>query len=115
VLAYLTLRVGVFPSSNGVLVRNVLGSRRIDWDEIDRFDWGRWRKHDTGGVYLKDGEFVRAFALSPPFELKRGTDRAVPRALAGLNHELDRARSSAPPAPPLEPSPPGAHQLRLDA
>jgi len=116
VLAFLIFRIGVFPSSDGVLVRNVVRSRRLAWDEIDRFDWGRRGNYPVGGVYLKDGEFIPATALSPPFELKHGTARAVPRALAGLNHELDRARASGPPTPQARRGapPPTAQQLRLD-
>jgi len=91
-LAYLTFRIGIFPSSEGVLVRNVLRSRRIRWDEIERFDWGTWSGFPIGGVYLRDGRFVRAFALNPPFELKRGVDKAVPGALAGAER---RARTRA--------------------
>jgi hypothetical protein len=98
VLAYRTFRIGIFPSSEGVLVRNVLRSRRLSWDAVERFDWGDWWGFPIGGIYLQTGEFVRAFALNPPFELTAGVDKAVPRALAGLNEELAHARAvgSAP-------------------
>ena len=69
-----------------------------------------------GGVYLRNGDFVRAFALNPPFELKKGVNKAVPRALDGLNEELAGARGGGGPSRP-EPStvgPAEGAQLRLD-
>jgi hypothetical protein len=94
-LAYRTLRIGVFTSPQGVLVRNVMRSRRLAWPEIDRFDWGDWGGFPTGGAFLEDNSFVWAFALNPPFETVRGQNSAVPNALEGLNRELERARGAA--------------------
>jgi hypothetical protein len=127
-LAYRMLSIGVFVSHDGVLVRNVLRSRRLAWSDVERFDWGdgwnlfpnvRVWSFPVGCVYLRSGGFVRAFALNPPFELDRGQDNAVPRALAGLNDELARARAAGQtdaPAPerPVGRTEPG-QQLTLDA
>jgi hypothetical protein len=93
-LAWRTFRVGIYPSRDGVVVRNVLRSRRIPWSEISSFNWGRWWGFPIGGAYLLDGGFVRAFALNPPLELKKGTEKAVPRVLDALNEELERARAA---------------------
>lgn len=100
-LAYRTFTMTVSVSDEDVEVRNVFGTRWFGWDEIVRFDWGTQMGFPIGGVCLIDGRFVRATALTPP--LNSGTDRAVPRALAGLNAELERHRGSAP-APLPEPT-----------
>ena len=42
-LAVRTLRIGVVTDPDGVLVRGILRSWRLRWDEIERFEWGRWR------------------------------------------------------------------------
>jgi hypothetical protein len=128
VLAYRMLRIGVFVSNDGVVVRNVLHSRRVRWSDVERFDWGTgWSLSQNGGVwsfpvgcvYLRSGGFVRALALNPPFELDRGHSGAVPLALAGLNDELARARAAGltgarVPEPPVGRTGPGP-QLTLDA
>jgi hypothetical protein len=115
-LAYRTYRIGVFTSRDDVLVRNVIRSRRIAWSMIERFDWGTWSGFAIGGVYLRDGRFVRAFALNPPFEFEQGADKTVRRALAGLNDELERARAAGTPSgePSPEAATPGTQQLTLD-
>src|SRR3954447_1406872 len=86
-LAWRTFRIGIYPSREGVVVRNTIRSRRLAWGEISRFDGGKWWGCPIGGAYLQSGGFVRAFALNPPFELKQGTEHAVPRVMAALNEE----------------------------
>jgi hypothetical protein len=114
-LAWRTFTIGIYPARDGVVVRNVLRSRRFAWNEIERFDWGDWWGFPIGGVYLRHGGFVRAFALNPPFELKQGRDKAVPQALEGLNEKLARTRGGRPSRrePPAAGPERGA-QLRLD-
>ena len=116
VLAALTFRIGVFPSVEGVTVRNVFRSRRLAWGEVERFALGDWWGFSIGGAYLRDGRFVRAFALNPPFELKPGVSKTIPRLLEGLNGELARARAggSPPPQPGAGPAVHDSTQLRLD-
>jgi len=118
VLAYLTFRIGIFPSADGVTVRNVLRSRRLAWEEIQRFDLGDWGGFSIGGAYLADGRFVRAFALNPPFEFKPGVSTTVPRLLEELNVELERARAATSTGRPQQGSGPAVRgstqQLRLD-
>jgi Bacterial PH domain len=108
VLAVRTMRVGVITGPNGVTVRGVLSTRRLRWDEIERFEWGRWRgfgDYPVGVVRRRDGSAVTVLALNPPFEFVKGTDRRVPRLLEELNELLGRARgipapdSGAPPDP----------------
>lgn len=96
VLTWRTFRVGVVADANGVTVRNVCRDRRFAWARVARFDWGSWWGFPIGGVWLVDGSFVRAWALNPPFETKRGQNPAVPRALAGLNAELAATRDAVP-------------------
>jgi hypothetical protein len=90
-LAWRTFRIGVVAGED-VTVRNVLRDRHVAWDIVDRFGWGMWGSSRIGGVYLRDGRFLRAFALNPPFEMGTSENPAVPRALDGLNAELARRR-----------------------
>lgn len=95
-----TLRIGVATGPDGVVVRGVLRSRRLRWDEIERFEWGRWRgfgDYPVGAVRRRDGSVVNILALNPPFELVKGEDRRVPRLLEELNEALGEARGIPPP------------------
>jgi hypothetical protein len=117
VLAVRTFRIGVLTREWGVVVRGVLWTWRLRWEEIAAFEWGEWRGaggFDCGVVRREDGSQVTAFALNPPFEIHAGQDRRVPDMLAALNQELARARgwSSPPPAMvPGDPTPPMARPL----
>jgi hypothetical protein len=108
VFAARALRIGVLTGPEGVTVRGILRSTNVRWDEIERFEWGRWRgfgKYPVGVVRRRDGSAVTVLALNPPFEFIKGTDRRVPRLLEELNEMLGRARgipapdSGAPPDP----------------
>jgi Bacterial PH domain len=108
VLAVRAARIGVYTGPEGVTVRGILRSWRLRWDEIERFEWGRWRgfgDYPVGVVRGRDGSRVTVLALNPPFEFVKGTDRRVPRLLEELNELLGRARgvpapdSGAPPDP----------------
>ena len=85
-LAYRTFTMQVSVSDVDVEVRNVFWTRRFGWDEVASFDWGTQMGFPLGGVYLTDGRFIRASALVSP--LDAASDKAVPKALAGLNAEL---------------------------
>ncbi len=94
-LAVRTFRIGVFTSPSGVVVRNVLGTTRLAWEDVAAFEWGRWRGPGgfaCGVVRRADGGTVTAFALNPPFEFQAGEDRRIPDMLAALNEELAAAR-----------------------
>lgn len=102
------VRIGVVTGPDGVTVRGVLRSWRVRWDEIERFEWGRWRgfgDYPVGVVRRRDGSGITVLALNPPFEFVPGQDRRVPRLLEELNEMLGRARgipapdSGAPPDP----------------
>jgi hypothetical protein len=109
-LAVRTARIGVRTGKDGVVVRGVLRSWKLPWDEIERFEWGRWRgpgDFPCGVVRRRDGSTVTVLALNPPAEFVKGQDRRVPNLLAQLNEVLGRARgipapdSGAPPEPQL--------------
>lgn len=109
VLAVRTMRVGVLTGPDGVTVRGVLSTRRLRWDEIERFELGRWRgwgDYPCGVVRRADGSQLTVFALNPPFELAAGESREVPDALEALNAQLAVARGwSAPPPSGAPPDP----------
>jgi hypothetical protein len=109
VLAVRTMRVGVLTRRDGVTVRGVLSTRRLHWDEIERFEWGRWRgwgDYPCGVVRRADGSQLTVFALNPPFEFAAGESRAVPEALEALNAQLAAERGwSAPPPSGAPPDP----------
>jgi hypothetical protein len=109
-LALRTARIGVFTRPDGVTVRGVLRSRRLRWEEIEAFEWGRWRgwgSFDCGVVRRADGSQITVFALNPPFELTAGQDRRVPEMLAALNNQLAQARGWPEPPPSGAPGPVG--------
>ena len=108
VLAVRAFRIGVQTGPDGVTVRGILRSWKVRWDEIERFEWGRWRgfgDYPVGVVRRRDGSGITVLALNPPFEFVRGQDRRVPRLLSELNERLGEARgipapdSGAPPDP----------------
>lgn len=91
-IAYRIWRIGVYISGDGAIIREVLGSSPLlPWSDIDRFDWGCRGRFMTGGLYLRNGQFLPSFALNPPSSLL-GPDTSIPRLLAALNQELERAR-----------------------
>lgn len=94
-IAYRIFRIGVFVDDSGVTIRDIFSTKAtVPWEKIERFDWGKRRGHDFGGLYLADGTFLAATALEAPW----GEGKAVPRALTGLNEELARHRTTSPPA-----------------
>ena len=99
-LAARTLRVGVLLTADGVVVRNVMRTRRLPWAEIERFELGEWGGFPCGAVRLRNGDSVTAFALNPPFELTPGEHPVVPRLLKELNEDLGRARAAGLAGPP---------------
>jgi hypothetical protein len=108
-LAARTARIGVVTAPDGVTVRGVVRSWRLRWEEIERFEWGRWRgwgSFPCGVVRRADGSQVTVFALNPPWEIPPGRSRAVPNALAELNEQLATARGW--PEPPSSGAPPPA-------
>lgn len=94
VLALRTLRIGVLPSREGVLIRNVMRTRRAAWADIERFELGAWGGFPCGAARLVDGRSLTIFALNPPFEFQTGQDPVVPRLLGELNEDLAAARAA---------------------
>jgi hypothetical protein len=69
ILIIRTLPMGVYLEPDGVVIRNVLATRRLKWDEIDRFAYGRYRGYGDyrcGVVLLARGGQVTIGALNPP-------------------------------------------------
>lgn len=116
VLAVRTFRIGVFTRPEGVVVRGVLRSWKLRWEDVKAFEWGEWRGwggFDCGVVRRADGSQLTVFALNPPFELESGQARGVPQMLAELNEQLAQARGWSQPPPsgapdPFGPPPPEA-------
>jgi len=102
-LAVRMLRIGVVLGEEGVAIRNVLRTRRLRWDEIERFEMGHWGGFPTGVARLRAGSWVRASALNPPAELQPWQNPLILRLLDGLNAELERARAAGLAGPPREP------------
>lgn len=94
VLAFRTLRIGVLPSRDGLVIRNVIRTRRVPWADIERFELGQWGGFPCGAARLVDGRSVTSFALNPPFELQAGQHPVVPRLLDELNQDLAAARAA---------------------
>jgi hypothetical protein len=95
VLMVRTLRIGVATGPDGVVVRGILRSWRLPWEEVERFEMGRWRgwgNYACGVVRRRDGSQITVLALNPPFELQPGQDQRVPELLAELNGELAARR-----------------------
>lgn len=89
-LSIRTMRIGVFTSDAGVVVRGVLRTWRLRWDEIAAFEWGKWGGWPCGIVRRVDGSRIVVFALNPPL----GPDDRVDRLLDGLSAELAARRGS---------------------
>ena len=95
VLLIRTLRIGVATGGDGVVVRGVLRSWKLGWDEVERFEMGRWRgwgSYPCGVVRRRDGATITVLALNPPFEFQQGQDPRVPELLDELNAELEAMR-----------------------
>jgi hypothetical protein len=89
-LSIRTVRIGVFTSDAGVIVRGVLRTWRLRWDEIAAFEWGGWGGFPCGTVRRVDGSRVVVFALNPPL----GDAGGVDRLLDALNAEVAARRGS---------------------
>jgi hypothetical protein len=85
-----TLALGVYVDPDGVLIRNMLSTRRLAWTEIMRFEMGEWRSvggFPCGIARLKDGGQITIYALNPPAM----SDDAVLPLIDDLNERLGQA------------------------
>jgi hypothetical protein len=84
-LAFRTAIQGVLVDGSGVLIRNALRSHRIEWQEVDHFEYGRcdpWPR--IGVTVLRSGRRIGMVSL------QRGYVGHWPaRAVAELNHRLE--------------------------
>ncbi len=66
-------RDGIYVDAEGVSFVGLLGSRRLRWDTIDRFDIVAIAQHPyCGAVVLRDGRTLRCLGLSGPPSRPRG-------------------------------------------
>lgn len=99
------LRMGVQVEPEGVIIRNAIGTRRLLWNEVDRFELGRFgllKKGTQAAARLRDGRVVRIDGS--PFDigaatrfrdLIRGQNLAAEHLVDQLNRELrDHAGSN---------------------
>jgi hypothetical protein len=93
ILTVRTLRIGVVTGPDGVVVRNILRTHRIPWDDVAGFEMSDWGGFPIGAVRRRDGSEQRAIALNPPLDMGEG-DRRTMRLLAELDGELTRARGA---------------------
>lgn len=96
ILAVRGFRIGVRVGEQGIAIRNVTSTRRIGWDEIERFEFGvppRFAFEATCLVRRTDGTVRAAYSLGPP----AGIDRWTHRAIARLNATLEERRRQSPP------------------
>jgi hypothetical protein len=103
--------IGVWLEPDGVLIRNVMSSRRLRWSEIERFEMGWWRRlrgglssYECGIARLMDGGQVTIYALNPPW----GDHGPVPKLLAELNARLALATGREDPGGPARATPAAA-------
>jgi hypothetical protein len=85
-----TLAVGVYVEPGGILIRNMMTTRRLAWTEIERFEMGEWRSvrgFPCGVARLKAGGQVTIYALNPPAM----SEEAVLPLIDDLNERLGQA------------------------
>jgi hypothetical protein len=83
----------VSADAGGIYVRNIFGSRRIAWGEIDRFELRRFKLLPVvGTIVLRDGSTYHASAIAPKPAVRRQVDHAK-GAIDALNASLAEATS----------------------
>jgi len=93
VVGYRVATIRVVASEDGLVIRNVWRTRRIAWDQVDRFslgtaDVGRYRFPDTGVALLMDGEEVPMHAIAAARVSGERERQAVADLIAALNEEM---------------------------
>ena len=93
------LWAGIFTSSAGVHVTNILRSFDLRWEEIDRFEIGRWKVIQRAClIHLRDGETRFAAGIGESANLPNGAAEAM---VEELNAELQREQANAVQNDPL--------------
>jgi hypothetical protein len=98
------LRMGVQVEPKGVIIRNAVGTQRLPWKEVDRFElrrFGRFKKGTLAAARLRDGQVLRidgspfdVLATTPLRDLIHGRNLAAEPLVDELNRALrDHVRS----------------------
>jgi hypothetical protein len=115
-ITYVSFRVAaaaVIASDSGIRVRNVFSSFDLDWDEIVRFDIGRWKLLPyVCLIHLSDGRLRHAFGIE---ESTNVPNEAAKRTAGELNQELTDRRLGGSEAQPTAPSSGGAQEEHFRA
>jgi hypothetical protein len=75
-------RVGVETSAEGLIVRNLLSTRRLAWEEVDGFEEGRRRGFTTAAVRTRSGRRHGLSGVGDPGPAARRILRALEAELA---------------------------------
>jgi hypothetical protein len=87
------MRRGVLVYPDGISVRNLRRSRRLMWDEIDRFSVEPLAA-STGRVHLHNGEVLRIWGIQAPLPSWFPNSVEATAPIAQLNALLQQRRST---------------------
>jgi hypothetical protein len=91
--AYRFARARAIASPDGLHVINLMGSFDLDWEEIDRFEIGRWKLLPAVClIRLRNGETSHIYGIEENYFLSGESGR---RMVDELNAELSEYRGSA--------------------
>lgn len=82
-----TDRIAIQTSPEGLVVRNLLSTRRLSWDDVELFEEGRRRGLTLASVRMQDGSVHALAACGDP-------GPACTKILTKLSKELKSARRS---------------------
>lgn len=100
----------VYTSEEGIHVLNIFSSFDLKWDEIQRFDIGRWKLLPyVCLIHLRDGDQTHAFGLQ---ESTNFPNESAKKMIAELTEELASRRSGGPEDQQMETGP-GSAQSEL--
>jgi Bacterial PH domain len=85
---------GVLVHRDGITVRNLRRSRRLTWNEIDRFSLEPIALSTIGCVHLRDGEKVMTWGIQGPNRFVSPKSSGAIDAIAELNAILQQSRSN---------------------
>lgn len=90
-----TAVVGVYLGTRSLVIRNVLRSHRLRYEEVNEFRAGRGSNATSFGgstAHLHDGQVVRIFALDPSMVAFGDARRIVSERITELNVRLTTRR-----------------------
>lgn len=102
-------RAGIVASGEGIYVANFASSFNLRWEEIERFDIGRWSFLPyVCLIHLRDGEVRHAFGIEESTQRPNGSAEEI---IEELNNELARRLPDRP--TPIASGRPGSAQSKL--